>query len=270
METPLFFSRGGERLFGVLHEPDRHSARMPFVFCHAFGEEKLWAHRVFVSFARHLAGAGHTVLRFDYLGNGDSEGEFESSCIDTIAHDICAAIEYVRKRTDASTVGLLGLRLGATLAALVAETRLDVSTLVLWAPIVDGSRYIKDLLRMNLTTQMAVYREVREDREALAATLRAGGTVNVDGYELAQPMFEQLSAVKLGATADRFGGRCLILQVDRSDSAQPQRELRDLWHRYRHAELRVVQAEPFWKEIETFYDAAPTLFATTREWMEER
>ena len=45
-----------------------------FVFCHPLTEEKLWTHRVFVTFARELAAAGHTVLRFDYRGNGDSDG----------------------------------------------------------------------------------------------------------------------------------------------------------------------------------------------------
>ena len=44
------------------------------VFCHPFGEEKLWTHRVFVTFARRLAAAGHAVLRFDHRANGEQMG----------------------------------------------------------------------------------------------------------------------------------------------------------------------------------------------------
>ena len=73
-ETPFFFpSTGGGALFGVFHRPAAIDTTRPaFVFCHPLAEEKLWAHRVFVSYARHLAAAGYPVLRFDMTGNGDS------------------------------------------------------------------------------------------------------------------------------------------------------------------------------------------------------
>jgi len=97
IETPLFFQGSHSRLFGVLHEPASHApGRLPFVFCHPFGEEKLWAHRVFVTFARTLAGRGHVVLRFDYMGNGDSEGPFERSSVSTALDDITVAIDWLQ------------------------------------------------------------------------------------------------------------------------------------------------------------------------------
>lgn len=160
IETPFFFPGPAASLFGVFHESSSDQpARQPFVFCHPFGEEKLWAHRVFVTFARQLAAAGHPVLRFDYMANGDSDGEFPDFSVRTALADIGCAIDLVRARTSASRVGVLGLRLGATFAARTAAERTDVSTLVLWAPIVDGSRYMQELLRVNLTTQMAVIRK---------------------------------------------------------------------------------------------------------------
>src|SRR5687768_18149474 len=90
-ETPLFFNRGPWQLFGVYHAPHNGSTATPFVFCHPFGEEKLWAHRVYVGFARELARRGHPVLRFDYAGNGDSSGTFDESSIETALADIDAA-----------------------------------------------------------------------------------------------------------------------------------------------------------------------------------
>ena len=71
-ESPFFFPRGDARLFGVLHRPSGPVSRSGFVLSHPFAEEKLWSHRVFVSFARALAGRGLAVLRFDYAGAGDS------------------------------------------------------------------------------------------------------------------------------------------------------------------------------------------------------
>ena len=108
-------------------------------------------------------------------------------------------------------MGLLGLRLGATLAATAAESRPDVDRLVLWAPIVDGARYAQDLLRINITTQLAVYREVREDRAALVEAMRAGQTANVDGYEVGIAMYEGLT----GAVAQGRRGRLRSSGADR-------------------------------------------------------
>ena len=84
-------------------------------------------------------------------------------------------------------IGLIGLRLGASFAASLLEAgaespRLRSAPLVLWDPILDGDAYFQELLRSNLSTQLAVYGKVVDNREVLTARIRAGGTVNVDGF----------------------------------------------------------------------------------------
>ncbi len=264
-ETPLFFQHGACSLFGILHQPAADSSLPAFVFCHPFGEEKLWAHRVFVSFARRLAAAGFPVLRFDGRGHGDSEGELRDSSFETALADTRCAIDHARRITGRRQINLLGLRLGATQASLLAEGDADIDALVLWAPVVDGSRYMQELLRTNLTTQMAAYKEIREDREALVAIMRRGGTVNVDGYELALPMYSQVSAIRLAGPM-RFQGPCLIAQVERQ-AQRPLPELQQLAAQYPRATLVLTQEEPFWKEILRWYSEAPNLFRSTLDWL---
>lgn len=261
-ETPFFFHSGSHALFGLLHEPPAGRTGDTFVFCHPFGEEKLWSHRVYVSFARTLADAGHAVLRFDYMGNGDSDGLFEHSTLTTAQADVRAAIEQARQLTGAERVHLLGLRLGATIASLVAEQSSDVDRLILWSPIVDGARYMQELLRINLTTQMAMYKEVRQDREALVAIMEGGDTVNVDGYELSHRHYSEVSAVKLAAGPKRHMGPCLVVHIDRQPG-RPAGELQQLADTYSHGSLVFAQEEAFWKEIAKFYHVAPNLYATT-------
>jgi len=267
IETPLYFPGSAAPLFGVFHEA-AEGGRLPFVFCHPFGEEKLWSHRVLVSTARELSRRGHPVLRFDYAGNGDSMGEFGATTTDSYCADIDAAIGELKARSGSDRVGVLGLRLGATLAAQVAERRPDVNRLIAWAPITNGSGYLRDLLRINVTTQLAVYREVREDRETLIRTLDAGGTANVDGYDIGREMSRQLRALTLPATPAGFGGRVLLAHVDRNPAAQPALDLRKMAQRYSDCTLVVVQEEPFWKEIVRFYNEAPNLLRTTLEWLD--
>jgi uncharacterized protein len=273
-EEPLFFPNGRHALFGVLHKPaltgaERATDRAAFVFCHPFGEEKLWTHRVFVAYARRLAAAGHTVLRFDYMGNGDSEGTFSESSLETAKADVRCAIEQVRQRSGVRAVSLLGLRLGATIASLVADETDDIRQLILWAPIVDGDRYMQELLRINITTQMATFKEIRQERPALVEVMQQGSTVNVDGYEMSLPLYSQVAAIKLASQPHRFAGPCLIVQVDRQQ--RPSAELQQLAGTYSQATLTFAQEEPFWKEIlRSYQQHAPNLFAVTTDWLGTR
>ena len=265
-EVPLFFPNGRYSLFGVLHKANGPTSLPAFVFCHPFGEEKLWTHRVFVGYARLLAAAGHPVLRFDYMGNGDSGGGFSESSVATACADVHCAIEQVRGLTGARTVSLLGLRLGATIASLVADEASDLQHLVLWAPIVDGDRYMQELLRINVTTQMATFKEIRQERPALVEVMRQGNTVNVDGYEMSFPLYSEVAALKLAAAPHRHTGPCLVAQIDRQERPSP--ELQQLAACYSRATVAFAQEEPFWKEIARSYQQhAASLFAVTSDWL---
>lgn len=265
-ETPFFFPSGTAELFGVLHEPGAGGQSEAFVFCHPFGEEKLWAHRVFVSFARRLARAGHTVLRFDFMGAGDSDGDLAGCSLESSVQDVHAAIDTLRARVGARPVTLLGLRFGATIAALAADGRADVGRLILWAPIVHGGRYMQELLRINLTTQVATRGSVTEDREAMVAAMQTGRTVNVDGYEMPWAFFSQSSAVDLSSTPPAVSGSSLIVQVDRQ-AGRPAPELQRLAAALNGATVAFAAEEPFWKEIARFYEEASALFTVTEDWL---
>ena len=270
IEIPLFFPNGSYKLFGVLHKPESDDLRGGVVFCHPFAEEKLWTHRVFVSFARELAKIGYAVLRFDYMGHGDSDGEFETSTVESRLLDINCAIDMLQSETkNINTVGLLGLRFGATLAAYAAEHRNDIDMLVLWEPVVDGERYMQEILRSNLTTQLAVYGKVTEKREDLIRKIRSGGTVNIEGYELTNTLFDQSSNINLLRENLYFTNNALIVQCGKKD--QPLRkELKSLSEKYTNAELSHVEEEPFWREIKRYYGKADNLFSVTLDWMKKR
>jgi exosortase A-associated hydrolase 2 len=267
-ETPFCFPSGSHSLFGVLHEPEHASTLPSFVFCHPLAEEKLWAHRVLVVFARRLAARGHAVLRFDFMGNGDSTGRFSDSSLATELADVHAAIGEIRNRVGQEQVGLLGLRLGATVAALAAEQASHLGPLILWAPIVEGERYMQEALRTNLTTQMATFKEVRYDRAALVEMMKEGATVNVDGYEMGLPLFASFSGVKLAADAKAYKGLCLVVNIDRQPG-KPAPDLNRLTASYEQGTLAFAQEEPFWREIAKSYQAhAPALFDATTTWLD--
>ena len=269
-ETPFIFPSVGYNLFGVLHLPTGKQSNAAFLFCHPFGEEKLWTHLVYVNFARELAHRGYPVLRFDYMGNGDSDGSFEESSVETNLSDIRCALQVLREKVGSSCwVALIGLRLGATLAALAAENDLGINRLVLWEPIVNGAQYMQELLRINLTSQMAIYKEIRQDREALVQAMKEGRTANVDGYEITWEMFEQVSSINLLERPKQAQADCLIVQI----SPRQQEFRKDfslLQSHYRNGSALLTVEEPFWKEIRTFYSGAQRLYQDTLGWLEQQ
>lgn len=266
-ESAFFFVNGPYRLFGVLHRPAAALARgRGFVFCYPCFEEKLWTHRVFVSLARDLAARGYHVLRFDFMGQGDSDGDFEQSTVSSCLSDLTCAIKRLRQEIGADAeISLLGLRFGALLAAVHAESEANIASLVLWDPLTDGAAYMQEVLLSNLATQSAVLQKIRFTREDLVVQMRAGSSVNIEGYELAYGLYE--SATQLNLTgAKTFSRPCLVVQIGRANQ-KPKKNLQALCDAYPQADLALTVEEPFWKEIKTFYPRAPNLFTTTFDWL---
>lgn len=265
-ETPFFFERDRHRLFGILHAA-QGQLRGAFVFCHPFAEEKLWAHRTYVSFAREVAARGYAVLRFDMTGHGDSDGQFARADVDTYLADVRRAVDEVASRVPTGTpLGLLGLRLGAALAAQAADNDPRIANLILWEPVTDGAKYGQEVLMANLAMQMAAYGKVMVERKDLVKKMESGETVNVDGYDVSHAMFQQISAIRLDQQVGQFRGRCLVVQVDRAERPL-RKELQALAARYAQATIAPAIEQPFWKEIKEFYGKAPRLAATTLDWL---
>jgi uncharacterized protein len=140
----FFFGESARPLFGVHHEPiglDRGAV----VLCPGWGREYQYAHRTYGVLARRLTEAGWHVLRFDYTGEGDSWGDTTYATLPRWIADVRTAVEEIRSLTGHQEVSLLGMRIGAYVAAQVAESTLDVPQLILWDPVLDGPSWVREL-----------------------------------------------------------------------------------------------------------------------------
>lgn len=91
------------------------------------------SHRQFTLIARELASRGIAVMRFDYRGMGDSEGEHRNFL--QVEDDIRAAVDaFIRTSPTIKTVTIWGLCDGATAAAFYAPTDPRITCLVLLNP----------------------------------------------------------------------------------------------------------------------------------------
>jgi len=142
---PFFFGPAEAQLFGIYHQPrtrDRR-AQTGVVICYPIGQEYIRSHAALAALACRLARSGFHVLRFDYGGSGDSQGE---TCdLATCKRDVARAVEELRRGAALSRVWLLGLRLGANLAAEAVALASNIHGLVLWEPVIRGEPHLAEL-----------------------------------------------------------------------------------------------------------------------------
>ena len=145
---PLYFGTGGEQLFGGYDPPRGAHRRQGVVVAYPWGQEYIRSHQTLRHLARLLATQGQHVLRFDYFGTGDSDGEGSDVTFSRCVESLRAAIDELHDMADIKEVALVGLRFGALVAAAATASARSVSRLVLWDP-VDGESYAHELLDGN-------------------------------------------------------------------------------------------------------------------------
>jgi alpha-beta hydrolase superfamily lysophospholipase len=196
--TPLWFGPDERPLFGWLHLPDDGRARAAVVLCPPLGIEAICSYFSYRTLAEELAKRGIAAFRFDYDGTGDSAGSQEDT--DRVA----AWQDSVRRAVDLVSglalgpIALLGMRMGALMAAAEAERRGGVDALVLWDPCLSGSSFL------------------REQRAFLKLSLGGAeppdGSVEAPGMAFDRATVDKLSGLDLLKTNGRLAARCLVLE----------------------------------------------------------
>ncbi len=200
---PMWFGDDGHPAFGWFHYPPDTRARGGVVICHPLGQEYIDTHFALRALAERLAGAGFCAMRFDYDGTGDSAGGSDDpERVESWLQTVELAVRAVRE-TGVSQVSLLGMRLGAALAATTAARTAGTDQLVLWDPC-SGERFLREqqaLMRLYLGSGRGSAQAVDE-----VVGLRLGPGVAAD-----------IAALGVPQTTSPLARRVLL--VSRSDRA---------------------------------------------------
>jgi len=200
---PLYLGDDADACFGWLHTDEAAPARdCAAVICPPVGHEYTRAHRTLRHLADRLAARGIPALRFDYHGIGDSPGtDLDPARVDRWLADIRAAVARARELTGKPRICLVGVRMGATLAAM-ATWDAPADLLVLWNPVVKGRAYIRELQAIAMTAE----READEIQGALESA----------GFVMSAETIESIKAIELLERDIRAGH---VLVVARDDTA---------------------------------------------------
>ncbi len=192
-----------EKLAASLHYPSKDEAskgrcdRVPLIIiCHGFIGSRIGVDRLFVQTARELAEDGYMVLRFDYVGCGESTGCYGAEGLKSMIAQTRSVLDYGLELTDVdpTRVTLIGHSLGGAVALQTAVRDRRVSNLVLWSAV--GYPF-NDIV--NITGQDVYDTSVKS------------GKADYLGYEFTPAFFESLATGQPFQEATRFGGNVLVI-----------------------------------------------------------
>jgi pimeloyl-ACP methyl ester carboxylesterase len=249
--NPFYFGTQDRQLFGIYEAARGSKASRAVVVCHPWGTEYIHAYRAMRQLTKMLTVNGIHTLRFDYFGTGDSAGDSTAGDLNGWQTDIHSAIEELVDTTGATQISLVGLRLGATLAANVA-VRLGaaINSLVLWDPVVSGSEYLTEMHHSARTGWLL-------PKSAPARPADQGGGHEIMGFPLTESMAASVKGIDLAAVAPALPGRTLVVVSQPLRSHESLR--RALSQRPAPLTIEYIGIPPGWIEWPIHHPLAGTL-----------
>lgn len=205
LRRDAFYLEGGPRpLFSWLHyRPDCDYGSHGVVICAPLGFEQLHAHRGLRHLADRIARLGCPVLRFDWDGTGDSPGsDLDPDRLAIWIDNVKLSVRWMKDHLGCQRVSVIGLRMGATLAALGLHDE-EIENLVLWAPVTTGRSFVRE---QNVIDMMS---------ETKSLVLDAPGMVEAAGFQFTQQTASELSKCSLLQARPRCSH---VLLVNRDDA----------------------------------------------------
>lgn len=205
---PVWFGSAARPLLGWYHCPDGGGARATAVICPPIGRDHLQAYYALRMLGEELADRGIAAFRFDYDGTGDSAGtDLDPARVPSWLGSIRAAVELVRA-TGATTITLVGMRLGATLAGCFAEGH-PVDGLVLWDPVTSGRDYLVEQAALNAISAPSSRRPTDGSAEAPGMIFTPETVLDLRNLDLAATTGDLARRVAVLVRPDRSASRLI-------------------------------------------------------------
>lgn len=253
-------------VFAVLHRPVAAlRSGTGVVLCPSFGWDELCAYRSLRAWADALAAVGHTALRIDLPGIGDSGGSpRDPGRLEAWTAAVTAAAAWLRFTEGCERIVTIGIGLGGMLAVRAVAEGAPIDDLVLWSVPASGSQLLREL---------RVFAEIVSEKvgagEPPGPPLPDDGSLEVAGFVLSAETLAKLERLDLTTLPLPHGARRRILLLGR-DKLAPNRRLHDYFERSGVA-LTSADGLGYRKMVShpQFAVAPQEVFACTASWLAE-
>jgi dipeptidyl aminopeptidase/acylaminoacyl peptidase len=139
MKNFSWIASRNQRLSAMVHLPDDFQEGTPLVVCcHGFTGDKVGYNQLTLNLANSLEKSGYGVVRFDFLGSGDSDGDFST---DTFVagwqEDLVNVLAWVKQQPHLtnSPIILYGHSLGGLVVLTHPNSQQLVAARIVFAPV---------------------------------------------------------------------------------------------------------------------------------------
>lgn len=231
MEAFFLPTPDGQRLFALWR--GARTAPRAWLICPPLAEEDKSARRTLSELAKWLQARGEASLLFSFRGMGDSSGDYAEATFAGWRTDLRAACAALRQMAPTASFGLIGVRLGASLALLEDDLASEgVETLVLIEPLLIGRQFLsqqaaRKKMRAQLTSsEGSATSDATPPKAETAPTPGASAVLSeaaedFDGWPLAPTLRADFQALDLRQDI-AYAGTSHVLGVGpRSEVAPP-------------------------------------------------
>jgi len=197
-----FQNKTGEILTGRMELPAGQKPHQYAIFAHCFTCTKNLT--AVVNISRTLAQAGFGVLRFDFTGLGESEGDFADTNFSGNVEDLVEAARFLEENYEAPTL-LVGHSLGGS-AVIFAAAQLDSVRAVTTIGAPSDPAHVQRLLK--------------DSREEIIKNGKA--TVNLEGrdFTIKKQFLDDLESQNLAEIIHRFEKSLLIMHSPQDQTVE--------------------------------------------------
>ncbi len=135
MQESVWIESRGYKMLGILeYDKVENKGKKIIVLIHGFTGTKSEIHRLYRKLSYRLSNQGYTVLRFDFVGSGDSDGDFRDMTINREIEDGLNVLRYCKENFAAEKLYIVGFSLGGCIASILAS-KSQCDGLVLWSSV---------------------------------------------------------------------------------------------------------------------------------------
>lgn len=214
---------------------------------------------------QQLASCGIAVMRFHYVGEGNSDGVRADMTFASLCENTEAVVDHGRS-LGFSDFAFIGSRIGAAVAARTAASN-STTPLAMWEPVSDPRRYMTEGHRAQRMSQLA--QESASEATDWRADLAEHGVTDILGYDIHREFVDSFEGVDLVSMLEGHTGPVLIARF--RSAAKTRDKLADdlLAQGLAVDRVFVDVTEPWWFDRETDPDSGDLLPATA-QWIESR
>jgi len=213
---PFFFGDEGKQLLGLYHPPSGLGNDRGIVICPPILGDYMRTHNCLRQLAIESANAGFHVLRFDYVGTGDSHGKIQDATIDEWQRNIVTASSELREIAGVPRITAFGVRFGATLAIQAADKSPVIDDLFVWDPIISGNDYVSALSR--------TYHDLISNHNNLSNAEAQEALSYATGYDLKPALLDDVGNLRLADIRHEKSAKVTALFTNKNEFDTAERE----------------------------------------------